>query len=130
AEPAGGGPTPIKLEARTIALTSMRKTIARRLVESKTQIPHFTVTVAVDMDLLLGPRGAKKQLESQGIKLSVNDFVMRAAALALVQHPLVNASWSDSGIVVHGTVNMGVAVALPEEKGGGLVVPVIRDAQN
>jgi pyruvate dehydrogenase E2 component (dihydrolipoyllysine-residue acetyltransferase) len=121
----------LTLEDRTISVTSMRKTIARRLVESKTTIPHFTVTVAVNMEPLLALRQTlNAQLEAQGLKLSVNDFIVRAAALALLQHPMVNASWTDSGIRLHGTVNMGVAVALPEEKGGGLVVPVVRDAQN
>jgi pyruvate dehydrogenase E2 component (dihydrolipoamide acetyltransferase) len=109
----------------------MRKTIARRLVESKTTIPHFTVTVCVNMDPLLNLRGTlNAQLESQGVKLSVNDFIVRAVALALLRHPFVNASWTDGGIEQHGSVNVGVAVALPAEKGGGLVVPVIRDAQN
>jgi pyruvate dehydrogenase E2 component (dihydrolipoamide acetyltransferase) len=119
-------------QAQRVALSSMRKTIARRLVESKTTIPHFTVTVAVDMDLLLGPRGAKSQLETQGIKLSVNDFVIRAVALALPRHPYVNASWVAEGegaIELHEQVNIGVAVALPAEKGGGLVVPVLHQAQ-
>lgn len=118
------------LVAKLVPVSGMRKTIARRLLESKTTIPHFTVTVAVNMDLLVGPRGAKKQLESQGIKLSVNDFVVRAAALALLQHPGINASWTAEGIQLHGTVNIGVAVALPAEKGGGLVVPVVRDVQD
>ena len=122
------------LEDRTITLSSMRKTIARRLLESKTTIPHFTVTVQVHMDALLGPGGIKKQLEARDLdldldrKLSVNDFVVRAAALALLEHPGVNASWGEDAIRQHGHVNIGIAVALPEEKGGGLVVPVIRDA--
>ncbi|MEX0886825.1 MAG: dihydrolipoamide acetyltransferase family protein [Phycisphaeraceae bacterium] len=121
----------IQLEARTIELSSMRKTIARRLVESKATIPHFTVTVAIDMSPLMALRKTlNDQLESQGIKLSVNDFITRAAALACTRHPLVNASWSDGSIEVHGSVNVGIAVALPEERGGGLVVPVIRDVQN
>src|SRR5690606_31963385 len=108
-----------------------RKTIARRLVESKTTIPHFTVTLAVDMDPLMELRTTlNSQLESQGIKLSVNDFITRAAALALVRHPIVNSSWQGDTIQQHGTVNMGVAVALPAERGGGLVVPVLRDAQH
>ena len=70
------------------------------------------------------------QLKSQGVKLSVNDFVVRGVALALLQHPLLNSSWSDEGIKQHGTVNVGIAVALPQERGGGLVVPVLRDVQN
>ncbi len=119
------------LESKLIALNSMRKTIARRLVESKTTIPHFTVTVSVNMDPLLALRETLNgQLAGQGIKLSVNDFIVRAAALACVQHPVVNSSWTEQGVQQHGTVNIGVAVSLPDEKGGGLVVPVIRDAQN
>jgi pyruvate dehydrogenase E2 component (dihydrolipoamide acetyltransferase) len=85
------------------------------------------------MDLLLGPRGAKPQLETQGIKVSVNDFIVRAAALALARHPYVNASWineGDGAIELHDQVNIGLAVALPAEKGGGLVVPVLHNAQD
>ncbi len=109
----------------------MRKTIAKRLIESKTTIPHFTVTMAIDMDPLMELRKTlNQQLEAQNIKLSVNDFITRASALACVQHPLVNSSWADGSIQQHGTVNVGVAVALPEERGGGLVVPVLRDVQN
>ena len=121
--------TAAKLEAKLVSLTNMRKTIARRLVESKQTIPHFTVTMTVNVEPLMQLRGTlNQQLESQGVKLSVNDFVVRAVAMALVQHPVVNSSWVDGGIQYHGTVNIGVAVALPEEKGGGLVVPTLRDA--
>lgn len=123
-------PTTQPLEARTIPLTNMRKVIARRLVESKTTIPHFTVTVAVAMDGLLDVRRQTNAvLEAQGVKLSVNDFIVGACARALIVHPLINASWSGDSITQHGTVNIGVAVALPAESGGGLVVPTIRDAQ-
>lgn len=122
---------PATLEAKAITLSGMRKTIAKRLLESKTTIPHFTVSMAVDMDPLMELRATlNKQLESQGIKLSVNDFITRAAALACVQHPIVNSSWAGDTIQQHGTVNIGIAVALPAERGGGLVVPVIRDVQN
>lgn len=120
-----------KLESKTIAVSNMRKTIARRLVESKATIPHFTVTVTVSMDALLALRTTlNQQLESQQIKLSVNDFVVRGCALALLRHPLINASWSEQGIQQHGSINIGVAVALPQEKGGGLVVPTLRDVQS
>lgn len=120
----------LKLEAKTVPLTGMRRTIAKRLVESKTTIPHFTVTISVLADPLLELRVTmNKQLESQGIRLSVNDFIVRATALALVQHPECNASFAGDAIVMHGTVNLGIAVALPAEKGGGLVVPVLRDVQ-
>lgn len=117
------------LEAKSIPLTGMRKTIAKRLVESKTTVPHFQVSVAVDVDPLMALRQTlNQQLEAQGVKLSVNDFITRAVALAAAQHPAVNSSWSDSAIVQHGTVNVGVAVSLPAEKGGGLLVATVRDA--
>jgi pyruvate dehydrogenase E2 component (dihydrolipoyllysine-residue acetyltransferase) len=69
------------------------------------------------------------QLEAQGVKLSVNDFITRATALSCVSHPIANSSWAGDTIIQHGTVNVGIAVSLPAERGGGLVVPVIRDAQ-
>jgi pyruvate dehydrogenase E2 component (dihydrolipoamide acetyltransferase) len=133
--PAGKATGPVapamKLESKLVPVNGMRKTIAKRLLESKTTIPHFTVTISVNMDPLLALRTTiNHQLEAQKVKLSVNDFVVRAVALALVQHPLINSSWTNAGIQVHGSANIGVAVALPQEKGGGLVVPVLRDVQN
>lgn len=141
--PVGPSLPGLAITARSFSLSNMRKTIARRLVESKTTIPHFTVTVSVDMDALLALRqtfndqfaqaaGGSAGGSSAGapaVKLSVNDFIVRAVALALVKHPVVNSSWGADAIQQHGTVNVGVAVALPEERGGGLVVPVIRDVQ-
>jgi pyruvate dehydrogenase E2 component (dihydrolipoamide acetyltransferase) len=121
-------------ESQTIPVTSMRKTIAKRLLESKTTIPHFTVTVSVNMDPLLELRAAiNAQLEATsgggggGGKLSVNDFIVRAVAVALRAHPIVNASWTGDAITQHGQINLGIAVALPQERGGGLVVPVLRN---
>ncbi|MCL4220108.1 MAG: 2-oxo acid dehydrogenase subunit E2 [Phycisphaerales bacterium] len=121
------------LEEKTVPLSGMRETIARRLVESKTTIPHYQVTVSVRMDALMGLREQlNEQLESQGVKLSVNDFLVRACALAMHQHPYVNSSWEPKGpaIKLHGRVNIGVAIALPEERGGGLVVATLRDADH
>lgn len=116
------------LEAKTIQLTGMRKTIAKRLVESKTTVPHFQVSVAVNTDPLMELRQTiNGQLESQGIKLSINDFVTRAVALACVEHPAVNSSWDGDKIQQHGSVNVGVAISLPPEKGGGLLVATLRD---
>ena len=119
------------LQDHTVTLTNMRGTIARRLVESKQSIPHYQVTVEVDMDALLDLREQlNEQLSAQGVKLTVNDFLVRACALAMHQHPFVNSSWDGSSnppsIQQHGSVNIGVAVALPEERGGGLVVPVLK----
>jgi len=122
---------PATLESKSTPVPGMRKTIAKRLVESKTTVPHFQVAVNIDMDPLIALRGTlNKQLESQGIKLSVNDFVTRAVALACVQHPTVNSSWMGDNIQQHGTVNVGTAISLPAERGGGLVVAVMRDVQN
>jgi len=129
--PAPGMGEAAGLEEKTIPLTNMRKTIAKRLVESKTSIPHFTVTVSINMDPLLQLREQiNSQLEAQGVKLSVNDFIVRATALACIQHPAVNSSWDDGSIQQHGTVNVGVAIALPADKGGGLVVATVEDVQH
>ena len=121
------------LKRQTVSLSTMRRTIATRLVESKTTIPHYQVTVAVAMDTLLGLRGQlNEQLAGQGVKLSVNDFIVRACALAMHQHPHINSRWSGAkgaeSIELLDTVNVGVAVSLPMEKGGGLVVATIRNA--
>ena len=130
-EPIGGA----ELVSKTVALTNMRATIAKRLVESKQSIPHYQVTVAVEMDALMALRGQlNAQLEGQGVKLSVNDFIVRACALAMHEHPHINSSWGKDGrsIELHEGVHVGVAVSLPIDKesgkGGGLVVAVIRDA--
>jgi len=126
--PEGGG-----LEARTVELSNMRRTIAKRLVESKTTIPHYQVTLAVDMDRLNDLREQlNEQLASQNVKLTVNDFIVRACALAMHQHPFVNSRWNEDGdeasIEIQESVNVGVAIALPEERGGGLVVATLREA--
>jgi len=124
-------PIGASLESKTVTLSNMRATIARRLVESKTTIPHYQVTVSARLDALMSLREQlNAQLESQGVKLSVNDFLVRACALAMHDHPFVNSSWVDKGpsIQMHGRVNIGVAIALPEERGGGLVVATLRDS--
>ncbi len=122
------------LEAKTVQLSGMRKTIAKRLVESKTTVPHFQVSVAVDMDALLELRKTiNGQLETQGVKLSVNDFITRAIALACLENPVINASWNGDSVVYHGSVNVGTAIALPikdDGSGGGLLVATVRDVQN
>jgi len=119
-------PTPsasAKLESKKIPLSSIRQTIARRLLESKLTIPHFYLSVDVQMDALLTLRGqANAQLAPE--KLSVTDFIARAVAVALARIPAMNTSFGGTEIVQHGTVNLGIAVALDD----GLVVPVLRDA--
>ncbi|GAB4553184.1 MAG: pyruvate dehydrogenase complex dihydrolipoamide acetyltransferase [Phycisphaerales bacterium] len=119
------------LESKTEQLTNMRATIAKRLVESKQTIPHYQVTINARMDNLMALRTQlNEQLEPQGVKLSVNDFLVRACALSMHQHPATNASWGSDGksIDYHANVNIGVAIALPAERGGGLVVATLRDA--
>lgn len=121
------------LEDKTVPLNTMREIIAKRLVESKTTIPHYQVTVSARIEALSELRAQlNEQLASQGVKLSVNDFLVRACAIAMHSHPFVNSSWNPEGpaIDLHGSVNIGVAVALPEERGGGLVVATLRDADH
>jgi len=110
---------------------NMRKVIARRLTEAKTTIPHFYLSVDCDLDALLALR---KQLneaapkDSDGkpaYKISVNDMVIKAMALALKAVPEANVTWTDSGMLKHHKSDVGVAVSIP----GGLITPVVRDAE-
>lgn len=122
-----------KLSGEIVSLSNMRRTIARRLVESKTTIPHYQVTIEVAMDALVDLRKQlNEQLETQGVKLSVNDFLVRACALAMHKHPYVNSRWvgnpGSENIELLANVNVGIAIALDESKGGGLVVATLRDA--
>jgi pyruvate dehydrogenase E2 component (dihydrolipoamide acetyltransferase) len=105
-------------------LSMMRRTIARRLVESKTTIPHFYLTADVDMDAAMEFREQVSQVHNA--KLSVNDLVIKAAALALRRVPDANASFGDEAIIQHARVDVGMAVAIED----GLVTPVIRDADH
>ncbi len=121
---AAGAPArrPAALETKQIPLSAMRRTIAKRLAESTGPIPHFYLTADYDVTNLLSVR--QQMMDIEGVKLSVNDFIVRAAALALRHHPMVNASWGDEAITQHGEVHIGIAVATPE----GLITPVIRNA--
>ena len=105
--------------------SGMRKTIARRLAESKRTIPHFYLTVDCEIDALLKTR-ADLNARSDAYRLSVNDFVVRAAALALRRVPEANAAWTDAATLRRTTVDVAVAVAVE----GGLVTPVVRGADN
>ncbi len=117
------------LRPGSVPLSNIRQTIARRLVEAKSTIPHYQVTVTFGMDALLGLRSTlNEQLTDQGVKLSVNDFLVRACALAIHHHPEFNASWGGDHLEIHADVNIGLAIALPAERGGGLVVATVRQA--
>ena len=109
-------------ETKIIPLTAMRRTIAKRLAESTGPIPHFYLTADYDVTNLIAAR--QQLLDITQTKLSLNDFIIRAIALALTQHPNVNASWGDDAITQHGDVHVGVAVATAD----GLITPVIRNA--
>ena len=114
---------------RTEPLSNMRQIIAKKLVESTQTIPHYQVTMTFDMDPLLDMRKAlNEQLSATGVKLSVNDFLVRCCALGMSQHAEFNASYGGDCILYHGPVNIGIAIALPEKRGGGLVVGTIRNA--
>lgn len=103
-------------------VSQMRKTIARRLGESKFSAPHFYLTVEIDMEKTMKMR--KRVNEVAPTKISFNDFVVKASAVALRQHPAINASWMGDKIRYNKNVNVGVAVAVSE----GLLVPVINFA--
>lgn len=119
----GGGFSAPQVEAYTeVSVSQMRKTIARRLAESKFTAPHFYLTIEIDMDRAIDVR--KSILDSAGVKISFNDLVIKAAAVALKKHPKVNASWLGDVIRYNQHVHMGVAVAVEE----GLLVPVVRFA--
>lgn len=105
-----------------LPLSQMRKVIAKRLAESLYTAPHFYLTIEVNMD---EAKKAREQMNmTSPVKISYNDIVIKACALALKKHPFVNASWLGDKIRINHHVNIGMAVAVPD----GLVVPVIRSA--
>jgi pyruvate dehydrogenase E2 component (dihydrolipoamide acetyltransferase) len=110
------------LETKIIPLTAMRRTIAKRLGESIGPIPHFFLTADLDVTELMSMR--QQMIEITGAKISLNDFIVRAIALALRHHPMVNASWGEDAITQHGEIHVGIAVATAD----GLITPVIREA--
>ncbi|MCC2601012.1 pyruvate dehydrogenase complex dihydrolipoamide acetyltransferase [Sphingopyxis yananensis] len=108
-------------------LSNMRKTIARRLTEAKQSIPHIYLTVDIQLDKLLKLRGdLNKALEPQGVKLSVNDLLIKALAKALVQVPNCNVSFAGDQLIRYARADISVAVSIP----GGLITPIVADAGN
>ncbi len=126
AAPAMFAPLPKKSGApfTKIPNSGMRKTIAKRLTESKQQVPHFYLTVDCAIDALLALRKSVNQLKTS--KVSVNDCIIRAVALALQQVPAANASWGDDAITLYSASDISVAVATP----GGLITPIVRQAED
>jgi pyruvate dehydrogenase E2 component (dihydrolipoamide acetyltransferase) len=110
-----------------VKLTNMRKTIARRLTESKQQVPHIYLTVDIRLDALLKLRGElNASLESRGVKLSVNDMLIKALALALIQVPKCNVSFAGDTMLQYSRADISVAVSVPT----GLITPIVVDAAN
>ena len=109
-----------------IPLDGMKKAVARRMVDSIQNVPHFPLFIDVEIDQLMAVRAkVNKMLEPQGIKVSVNDFVIKAAALALKAVPEANASYTPEGIAMHHNADVSMAVAID----GGLITPIIFKAE-
>lgn len=115
-------------EERKVTLSGMRRVIAERLLASKTQIPHFYLTIEVDAAPLMRLRKEVNAAnEAAGLpKITVNDFILLATARAAAQNPKINAAWAGDHILEYASVNLAVAVAIED----GLVTPVVRNAQN
>ena len=107
-------------------LDGVRKTVAKRLALSFMQVPHFPLSIDLQIDHLLSVRQDLNKATPEGVKISVNDILIKACAHALMDEPDCNASYTDNGIAYHKSANVSVAVAIP----GGLMTPVIFEAQN
>jgi len=112
-------------EYEAIENSMMRKAIARRLTESKQQVPHFYLSLDVEMDRLMDLRAQLNESADGAFKLSVNDFVVKAVSKALVDVPAANASWADSHTYQHKHAHISIAVAIE----GGLITPIVRFAE-
>jgi pyruvate dehydrogenase E2 component (dihydrolipoamide acetyltransferase) len=130
-EAAASGPTSTRMtgsaisrETERVPLTKLRGAIGRRMASSKQQVPHFYVTTEIDAQPFMTMRKEYNEILAEDEKLSVNDFIVKAAALALREFPNLNASLDGDSVVRHGEVNIGIAVAVPD----GLLTVVARDA--
>ena len=118
---------PLEIPHEAIKLSNMRKTIARRLTESKQQVPHIYLTLDVQLDALLKLRGElNASLESRGVKLSVNDMLIKALALALIEVPECNVSFGGDSLIKYSRADISVAVSIPN----GLITPIVADANS
>ena len=123
--PSAGQPVFVAPGDSRVPHTSVRKVIARRMLESKQTVPHFYLTVELEIDALLAARQAINAVtEKKGAKVSVNDMVIKACAKALRDHPECNASWTEDEMIQYGAVDISVAVATDR----GLITPIVRNA--
>jgi pyruvate dehydrogenase E2 component (dihydrolipoamide acetyltransferase) len=123
----GGGGTPVRYSDETVRHTPMRKSIAARLTTAKQFVPHFYLTSSVNMDNLLEARAQLNVIapkEDGSYKISVNDMIIKATAMALKKNPTANAAWGDEQVVVYGNVDISVAVSIE----GGLITPILKNA--
>jgi pyruvate dehydrogenase E2 component (dihydrolipoamide acetyltransferase) len=102
----------------------MRQTIARRLLEAKTTVPHFYLTLDCELDAMLALRGQINASRENAFRISINDLVIKAAAVALREVPDANVIWTEEALLKLGSVDIAVAVATD----GGLITPIIRNA--
>jgi pyruvate dehydrogenase E2 component (dihydrolipoamide acetyltransferase) len=125
APPSAGQPVFVAPGDTRVPHTAIRKVIARRMLESKQTVPHFYLTVDLEIDALLAARQAINAVaEKKGTKVSVNDMVIKACAKALRDHPECNASWTEDEMIQYGAVDISVAVATDR----GLITPIVRNA--
>jgi pyruvate dehydrogenase E2 component (dihydrolipoamide acetyltransferase) len=118
-------PVSTEIPHEAVKLSNMRKTIARRLSEAKQTVPHIYLTVDINLDAMLKLRGElNKGLESRGIKLSVNDLLIKALAMALIEVPECNVSFASDQLIQYRRADISVAVSIP----GGLITPIVAGA--
>jgi 2-oxoglutarate dehydrogenase E2 component (dihydrolipoamide succinyltransferase) len=121
-------PAPAGAPGETVPFTSIRRSIAEHMVMSKRTSPHVTTVFEVDLSQVVAHRAANKALfERDGANLTFTPYFAAATIAALKQHPMVNSSWSDKGLILHRQVNLGIAVSLGAD---GLIVPVIKNADS
>ena len=120
-------PPAVRLPGELLPHTTMRRRIAEHMVASKRTSPHVTTVFEADFSRIVAHRAAHKaEFERSGARLTFTPYLIAATAQALREHPRVNSSWSDDGLVLHGEINIGMATALED----GLIVPVIRNADH
>jgi pyruvate dehydrogenase E2 component (dihydrolipoamide acetyltransferase) len=121
----GTSPEPVQAE-RTVPVSTMRGTIARRLLESKTQIPHFYLEVEIDAGPMVALRSQINETFGESLKISLNDMILKGCAHALRKVPAVNCSWESTAVRHHAGAHVSFAVAIDD----GLITPVVRDCQS
>jgi pyruvate/2-oxoglutarate dehydrogenase complex dihydrolipoamide acyltransferase (E2) component len=118
-------PQPLGPDDELVALTGMRRAIAEHMVRSKRTAPHVTTVLEADLSRIVAHRAQHKgEFARQGVKLTYTAYFVQAVVAGLRAVPIVNASFSDDGIIMHQRINIGIAAAIPD----GLIVPVIKDA--